>query len=80
MCRTNEYFSRYGGASKKLRCDPEEINIHRIAKELGKFPHEIRALPVDEYDGLVAFFIFESREQQPKSKKVDPSLYAKRGK
>jgi hypothetical protein len=40
----------------------------RVADKLNKFPHEVEALSCDEFDRIVAFYIFEDSEQK-KSKK-----------
>jgi hypothetical protein len=46
-----------------------EINICRVADKLGRFPHEVEALSIDEFERIVAFYIFEGEEQKKANKK-----------
>jgi len=53
----------------------------RICDKLGKFPHEVEALSCDEFDRLVAFYVFESQEagKQSKSNKNPNDILRERG-
>lgn len=43
------------GRKKRLKGDPEETQIHRVALRYGKLPHEVRAMTVADFVATVAF-------------------------
>lgn len=54
---------------KALTKNPDEINTIVIAIELGKFPYEVEALPCDEYDRLMAYYLWKNKEHEKQQKK-----------
>jgi hypothetical protein len=53
---------------KSLSEDPARRALLFVAVELGRFPHEVDALPCGEFDELLAFFRLRTEEEQKRMK------------